>query len=237
MANNLNYLIGRIRAIEPFLLTEDNFLKILFSKDYDMSLSLLGENKRWAEIIKSVEGNKNFILVLEKMKRNLFQLVGEIANEYREIKTLIYKFEREKNVYENFVIDLRNCSKHSKSHIFKSIVFLYELYFFVKTSLLNGKSPELVSQKIAYKDYSKNILKGIEEYKRTDDLSVLEKEFDNTIMSIAKTAKHKAFGIDPVIGFFIAQEMELKNLKLIFSSKKFGINPEKVKGLLRNSYV
>ncbi|MDQ2085126.1 V-type ATP synthase subunit C [Herbivorax sp. ANBcel31] len=73
-------------------------------------------------------------------------------------------------------------------------------------------------------DFSKNLTK-------------FEKLCDNFIISFVKKAKFLSFGIEPLIGYLIAKETEIKNARIIMVGKINDIPNEKIRERLREAYV
>ncbi len=233
---SLNYSIGRIRAMESFLLSQDFLQKVLFAKDFNSAISLLAENKRWGQVIKSFENSDDYLAMLEIEQRNVIALLLDLSERAIEIEALSKKHFMA-FLQDDYLQDLKLAAQKSNSALFRKIVYASEVFWKIIYSLLQGGSPDTTLQKYAFVDFSKEIQSGIEEFKKGRDFSALDKEYDNILLKTAKIAKYESFGINPLIGFFISQEMEIKNLQLILSSKKNGVNPEKTKNYLRASYV
>jgi V/A-type H+-transporting ATPase subunit C len=53
---------------------------------------------------------------------------------------------------------------------------------------------------------------------------MLEKLSDNYIMAYVRKALFTAFGLEPLIGYLIAKENEIKNLRIIMVGKINGIS-------------
>lgn len=66
--------------------------------------------------------------------------------------------------------------------------------------------------------------------------SQFERYCDNYIMSLAKKARFITMGIEPIIGYMIARQYELKNLRIIYSGIKTGQPQEIILGRLRELY-
>ncbi|MFH1612551.1 MAG: V-type ATPase subunit [bacterium] len=66
---------------------------------------------------------------------------------------------------------------------------------------------------------------------------LLEKEIDDFIIDFAKKAKYFNFGPELIIGYFLAKEQEVKNLRIIIYGKKNEIPLEKIKEKLRKTYI
>jgi V/A-type H+-transporting ATPase subunit C len=104
--------------------------------------------------------------------------------------------------------------------------------------ILNGKiDPETAANKFRYTDFHRAVSTGMEQYKKTGSLFALEREIDNHLMETVKKAKYKAFGIEPLIGFAIAKEIEIKLIRLILVCKQLHVKTEEIKERLRLPYV
>ncbi|MDE5855405.1 MAG: V-type ATPase subunit [Ruminococcus sp.] len=64
-----------------------------------------------------------------------------------------------------------------------------------------------------------------------------EKWCDDVIMELAKTARMKSFGIEPLIAYYIAVEVEQKNLRIIMVCNEFGVDRETITERMRKLYV
>jgi V/A-type H+-transporting ATPase subunit C len=52
-----------------------------------------------------------------------------------------------------------------------------------------------------------------------------------------KNAKYISFGIEPIAGFIFAKETELRNLRIIITSKLAKLGQQTIKERLRETYV
>ncbi len=68
-------------------------------------------------------------------------------------------------------------------------------------------------------------------------LPLLEREIDNYLLDLVKEAKYVPLGIEPVIGYLLAKEREVLNLRFVFAGKKNKLPVETVRRRLRNVYV
>ncbi|MCM1316080.1 MAG: V-type ATPase subunit [Alistipes senegalensis] len=64
-----------------------------------------------------------------------------------------------------------------------------------------------------------------------------EKRCDDMITELAETARMKAFGIEPLIAYYIAKETEIKNLRIISVCRECGADKETITERLRKLYV
>jgi V/A-type H+-transporting ATPase subunit C len=116
----------------------------------------------------------------------------------------------------------------------KGFILLNEL----RLKLLSGGfDPEAVETAYRYTDYHPAVSRGMAGYRKTGSLFILEREIDNHLMETLKRAKYLAFGIEPLVGFFYAKEIEHKIVRLILTLKKMGVPLEALKERLRLTYV
>ncbi len=69
------------------------------------------------------------------------------------------------------------------------------------------------------------------------DLSAIDKKTEDMIMTTAKGAKFVPFGAEVAIGYIMALEYEVKNIRIILAGKSAGLAPETIKERLRENYV
>jgi V/A-type H+-transporting ATPase subunit C len=68
-------------------------------------------------------------------------------------------------------------------------------------------------------------------------LSQLEREFDNYLINLIKPAKMISFGIEPLIGYWLAKENEVKVLRIILVGKINQVANAEIKERLRRAYA
>lgn len=98
-------------------------------------------------------------------------------------------------------------------------------------------SVDNIAAKLSYTNYEKIIRLGLEEYSKTNNISYFEKLSENYIMEFVKKAKYVSFGVEPLIGYIIAKETEIKILRIIMVGKLNNIAPEVIRERLRDVYV
>ncbi len=64
-----------------------------------------------------------------------------------------------------------------------------------------------------------------------------EKACDNYIMEFLRKFRHKAFGIEPLIGYMLGKETDIKNARIILVGKVNRISNDVIRERLRNGYV
>lgn len=80
-------------------------------------------------------------------------------------------------------------------------------------------------------------LEGTNVLNETGMFTTLEKLFDNMLVEYVKTAKYISFGIEPLVGYLIAKENEIKTARIIIAGKLAGIPVELLRERLRETYV
>ena len=78
---------------------------------------------------------------------------------------------------------------------------------------------------------------GIENFKSTGTLTKFEKLSDNSIMDYVKKSKYVSLGIEPLVGYLMAKEMEIRNARIVMVGKINNISNEVIKERLREAYV
>lgn len=87
-----------------------------------------------------------------------------------------------------------------------------------------------------YKPYGK-LTEGLESFKASGSMTKFEKLSDNFIILYAKKSVYKPLSIEPLVGYIIAKENEIKNIRIIMVGKINGIPNDIIRERLRESYV
>lgn len=90
---------------------------------------------------------------------------------------------------------------------------------------------------LKYTPYGEICEEGIADYQRTGSLSKFEKLADNFIVNYVKKAHYITLGIEPLVGYLIAKETEIKNARIVMVGKINGIPNEVIRERLRETYV
>ena len=96
---------------------------------------------------------------------------------------------------------------------------------------------EAVVSQLIYTDYAPIIEEGMDNYQQTGTWTRFEKLLDNYLMDVAKKGKYAAFSIEPLIGFMIAKEYEIKGIRMMMVGKNNKIPNEVIRERLRDAYV
>ncbi len=87
------------------------------------------------------------------------------------------------------------------------------------------------------KNYEKLINLGITNWEKERSFSYLEKLADDFLIEHLKKAKYISLGIEPLIGYLLAKEIEVKNIRMIIVAKIAELSSETVRKNLRETYV
>lgn len=144
----------------------------------------------------------------------------------------------------NHQIDLTNIKtllriqelKKDKKFLSKALL---EPGFIDKDILLNlhDKSTQDIISKLSYTLYLPAISEGLEYFSKNKSFYLLEKLMDDYVINQFRRAKYLSSGIEPLVGFYLAKEAEIKTLRFILTCKKNYVGTERIKERLRVSYV
>lgn len=86
-------------------------------------------------------------------------------------------------------------------------------------------------------DYAELIHEGVQQWQDKGSAVRLEKLSDDYITSYLQAGKGQAFGLEPLIGYLWAKEIEVKNIRLILVGKINKLPAGAIRERLRNVYV
>jgi len=86
-------------------------------------------------------------------------------------------------------------------------------------------------------DYEKVVKMGLKDYQENNSLMEIERLRDDFILSFVKVGKIITFGIEPLVGFLVAKENDIKNIRIILSGKLNKLSPDQIKERVRDTYV
>ena len=96
---------------------------------------------------------------------------------------------------------------------------------------------ELLAEEPTVKRLGEGMVEGVRFYEKTGRMTELERRMDMAQMEKARAARHNPFGIEPVIGYLLAVENELKLIRLIMVAKTNRIPEDRLRERLRDVYV
>jgi len=140
----------------------------------------------------------------------------------------------ENTIDKEYLRILSQVAKLKKVPLFSEYVKIYKISAEIKIALRSGRGNiEEVAKKYRYTDFNE----ALEKYQASGNLFTLEKELDDLLLLKIKRARYFTFGVEPLIGFLHAKEVELKIVRLILVAKLNRLKTELIKERLRTSYV
>lgn len=146
--------------------------------------------------------------------------------------------------YTKILIDLTNIVTFFRLRLAeRSKTFLGDVLipegFIDKDKLLGVYQDSLDSlvKVLYYSPYGALIERMVSVFEQRKDISYVEKLRDDYLMHLMKRAKYVMFGIQPIVAFMVAKDMEIKNLRIIITGKQAGLPENILKERLRDVYV
>jgi V/A-type H+-transporting ATPase subunit C len=90
-----------------------------------------------------------------------------------------------------------------------------------------GESLETLSHAVQTRNYSQVVEEGLKQYEETQQLTLYEKLTEDFLIEYVKRAKMVTLGIEPLLGYILAKEREVKQIRLILLGKLKGVDIEK----------
>ena len=128
--------------------------------------------------------------------------------------------------------------KMNKSWDFFTKIFLDGGKIYEQVFIKNYDEPfDKFAEHLLAFDFKDAFIEGTEALQETNKFTTLEKLLDNKIMRHIKYAKYVPFGIEPLVGYLLAKDNEIKIARIILAGKTAGISPELIRERLRETYV
>jgi V/A-type H+-transporting ATPase subunit C len=102
---------------------------------------------------------------------------------------------------------------------------------------LRGKAPQEIITRLNFTPYFPRIAEGIEAFANDRSFHLLEKLMDNHVIEVFKKAKYISSGVEPLAGFVLAKEAEVRKLRFILICKANHIDSGRIRERLRVSYA
>ncbi|MCS4542089.1 MAG: V-type ATPase subunit, partial [Euryarchaeota archaeon] len=99
--------------------------------------------------------------------------------------------------------------------------------------LIEAENIETVLSRLEGTSYIEILNAVRTEYEKTGSLLPFERALEQFLIRTAKTVSRlQVFGPNPIIGFFIVKENEVKSVKTILAAKEEKLSPEKIRELI-----
>jgi V/A-type H+/Na+-transporting ATPase subunit C len=246
-----------------FLYTYDyHNLKVIMKSEYlgiELSESLVDTGSIDVKTLKYSVKERDFSNLTENMRdalnevMDIFprnkdpQIIDIIFDKYcydemlKSAKQINSKFVED---YVKLIIDSINLKtfvrlkKMNKSWDFFSKVFIDGGTIPQKTFVSSyDESFEKFADDLYSYGFRDEFLEGTRVLNETGMFTTFEKLFDNKIIQYIKASKYISFGIEPLVGYLIGKENEIKSARIILAGKIAKISPELIRERLRETYV
>ena len=106
------------------------------------------------------------------------------------------------------------------------------------TKLVQLAEPlEVLVDRLMFTRYAHVVEEGVQTYQKTNTLTRYEKLADDHLINYAKKAKYVTFGPEPIVGYLLAKENEIKMIRIVMIGKINQLPTEEIKERLRDVYV
>jgi len=211
--NNLNKAIEEDRFNEIPIFFELAIKKVIseYTKIPDPEIIDLILDKEKFTLMEELIKDRKIPFLEEFIKINI-DLVNLIAAVRLKIR------EEDKNYLRKVLIDKGNISIKSFQDVFDSPLSSW-ITKFLKTN------------------YEKIVEIGLKTYETQSSLLEIERLKDNFILDYVKIGKNITFGVEPLIGFIVAKENDIKNIRIILTGKINNWPAIRIKERIRDAYV
>lgn len=237
-------------------------LKVLMKSEYlgvDASDRLVDTGSIDLKVLKYSVKERDFSALTDNMEKALKEIIETFpkTNDPQLIDIIFDKYcydemlSTAEKTNSSFIIDYVKLQLDSIN--LKTYVRLKKMNkswdFFSKVFLKGGNISEQVfiknyddnfekfAEHLSAFDFKEIFLEGTNALQETGMFTTLEKLLDNKLMQHVKNAKYVPFGIEPLAGYLIAKDNEIKIARIILAGKEAGISPELIRGRLRETYV
>ncbi len=173
-------------------------------------------------------------IILDKV---YYDIIFDVLHKSALKSELLEKFFRIEVDLNNILIFMRLKVNDREKQLLQDALISHgtlEKEIFVK--LFNDTIDNFV-QKLSVKRYAGIIEEGVSNYKQTQTLGYLEKLCDDYKLEFLKQAKWVAFGMEPLIGYLLAKEREIINIRGIEVGRRNLLAVARIKESLRITYV
>jgi len=259
---NYTFAVGRIRALEKFLIKSEVFEEAVES-DTQEALRLFVESDLYSEELLRVKDSQQLEEVLSQEQFKIKELVGKLLLD-KELLGLLEPSNMRclEGVLKNYRSDfLEDYIRHLiDMHNIKTFLRLYLLKepeeelrkklscegFIRKEDFLKLYSQELgaflnrleyVHKHYYVIDYAYYLKEAIIKLEKENSFVALEKEINDFLIQMLKSAKYSTFGPEPVLAYYFAKVNEINLIRMIILAKMNNLPGSLVKERLSSVYA
>lgn len=259
---NYTFAVGRIRALEKFLIKSEVFEEAIES-DMQEALRLFVESDLYSEELLHVKNSQQLEAVLSQEQLKLKNLVSGLILD----KELLGLLESDsiaclEDILKNYpsqflgdyirhLIDMHNIKTFLRLYLLKEPQKELEkklacegfikkedflkLYAQGLTAFLNRL--EYVHKYYYIIDYAYYLGEAIKKLEEENSFVALEKEINNFLILILRPAKYATFGPEPVLAYYFAKVNEVNLIRMIILAKMNNVPSPLVKERLNSVYA
>jgi len=256
------YSVGRIRALERFLIKSEVFQEAIDSS-LNEALRLFAESNLYSDELLHIQDSRQLEGVLNQETLKLKKLIRDLLLD----KTLMGLIEL--NTPERAQDILQHYSSAFLEDYFMQIIDMHNIKTFLRLYLLKEPKEKLqmnltgqgfikrefflrlydkdlaaflhqleyVHQHDMMVNYAFYLTEAIQKLERENSFVYLEKAINDFLIQILKPAKYLSFGPEPVLAYYFAKANEINLMRLIILAKLNGLPAGLVKERLNNVYA
>lgn len=251
------YAVGRVRALENYLVARPSFLEAAEEKDLPSSLKVIFDAGQFLQGKNEIRNSQQLDDFLEKEQTSLLALASSLLRE-KEIERIVLGVDspvkaldlsREIKLpfitaYLRHKIDLGNLKVFCRAKYLGLELERLERSL-TKGGFLNadillenfGLSYSEMGEKLRTSAYYAAWIQATDELVEKETFIVLEREFENFLITYLKKAKYIVFGPEPVFAYVQGKKRELQLLRLLGVGKLNEIPSEMLKERMGETYV
>lgn len=259
---NYAYSVGRIRALERFLIKGEVFQEAV-ETSLNEALRLFVESDLYSDELLQIKDSQQLEAVLNRELIQLKKLISDLLPDRVLIELLDANIlecgQRVMKIYPSeFLYDY--ISSLTDMHNIKTFLRLYILKkpeeelkgsiihegFIKKETFLKLYSQDLavflnrleyVHKGTQVLNYAAYLTEAARKLEKENSFISLEKAINDFLMEVLKPAKYLSFGPEPVLAYYFAKVNEINLMRMIILAKLNDVSADLVKERVNNVYV
>ena len=228
-----NQEVSAAHLLRPSLIPVDRLADLFRERDFaELPAPMAKAVAESMEAFSRTQDPQIIDLVLDKaLYSHMLELAGRLDSEF--VYSLV-----------NAMVDLTNLKMLLRTKLIRRHWEFLEPFLIAGGSFPNEFYRELFRLEFdqistAYTDtgYSRLLAESVNSLKLSRSLAVFEKLCDNYLISMLKQTKYAIFGIEPLVTYYLAKEMEIKNARIIMVGKINGLGQHAIRERLRDTYA
>jgi len=264
MISHLNYAfsIGKIRALEKFLITREVFEEAIES-DLNEALRLFVESDLYSDDILHIKNSRQAEELLNNELLKLKKLIKDLVLD-KELIALVdlNTFECVENILKNYqsdflhdyfmhLIDMHNIKTYLRLYILKEPKAQLEKLLACEGFIKKGTFFKLYDKDLSFFlyrleythkinqiiDYAAFLAEPIQKLQQENSFIALEKAIQGFLIEILKPAKYLSFGPEPVLAYYFAKVNEINLMRMVILAKLNNLSNTLLKERLNSVYA